>query len=257
MDKEMRQPLIVGNWKMNGGLSDSIRLVTNLKNQLNEKNQVEVVVAPPFTSLHSVSIAISETKIRLAGQNMFWEESGAYTGEISGLFLKESGCDFVILGHSERRQFFKESDEQINLKVQAACKSELIPILCIGEKLKERQAKETLNVVEKQLKIGLKDLAIHDFETIVIAYEPVWAIGTGETPQTEQIEEVHHFIRGWLKRYFDAPTANMTRLLYGGSVQPENAASLMQIDEVDGLLVGGASLHTEDFIKIIHFEENR
>ncbi|MCP5468372.1 MAG: triose-phosphate isomerase [Deltaproteobacteria bacterium] len=252
----MRQPLIVGNWKMNGNLPESIRLATSLKNQFDDKGNIRVAIAPPFTALYSVSIALAETNIQLAGQNMFWEESGAYTGEVSGLFLKDIGCHYVIIGHSERRQYFHETDEQINLKVQAACKSELVPILCIGENLKERKAKETLSVVEKQLKLGLKDLAIHDFDNIVIAYEPVWAIGTGETASPEQIEEVHHFIRGWLKRFFDAPTANMTKLLYGGSVNPDNAMDLMKINEVDGLLVGGASLHPEDFIKIIKFEEN-
>jgi len=255
LEPEIRKPLIVGNWKMHCGISDTIKLVTALKNQLVENQHLEVVVAPPFTALYSASIALAETNILLAGQDMYWEDEGAYTGQVSGAFLKDVGCTFVILGHSERRHLFGESDNMVSLKVQSALKNELIPILCVGETLKEREAEKTMSTIEAQLKTDLDSIAIHDFERIVIAYEPVWAIGTGKTATPQQAGEVHQFIRNWLKKYFDAPTANKINILYGGSVNSRNASELMEEPQIDGLLVGGASLNADSFAKIVKFEE--
>ncbi len=229
--------------------------MTTLKKLLAESTPLEVAIAPPFTALYSVSIALSDSPFQLAGQNMHWEEEGAFTGEVSGSFLRDVGCSYVIVGHSERRKYFGETDKTAHLKVQSALKNELVPILCIGEDLQQREQKKTLEVIEGQLKGGLREVAIHDFEKLVIAYEPVWAIGTGKTATPEQAGEVHHFIRSWLTKYFDAPTANRVLLLYGGSVQPDNAPGLMRESHVDGLLVGGASLDPEAFAKIINFEE--
>jgi triosephosphate isomerase len=251
----MRRPLIVGNWKMNGTLGESIKIVTTLKKLLAESIHLEVAIAPPYTSLYSVSIAIADTPLHLAAQNMHWEEEGAYTGEISGSFLRDVGCEFVILGHSERRKYFGETDKTVNMKVHAALKNELTPIICVGEDLGQREKNKTLSVIEGQIKAALLEVAIHDFEKLVIAYEPLWAIGTGKNATPEQAGEVHHFIRSWLTKYFDAPTANRILLLYGGSVQPDVAPSLMREAHVDGLLVGGASLDPEAFVKIINFEE--
>lgn len=257
MEPSFRKPFIVGNWKMNGTISDSIKLVTSLKNLLVEEQHLEIAVAPPFTALYSVAIALTDTNISLAGQNLYWEDEGAFTGEVSGVFLKDVGCDFVILGHSERRQLFGETDEMVNLKIQGALKNDLIPIVCVGESLKDREAGKALEVVEHQLKNAFADIAIHDFDRMVIAYEPVWAIGTGKNATPAQAGEVHQAIRSWLKKFYDAPTANNIKILYGGSVKPDNAAALMDQTHVDGLLVGGASLDAEAFANIVKFEEKR
>jgi len=255
VDPELRTPLIVGNWKMNCSVSDSIKLITALKNLLVQSQHIEVAIAPPFTSLYSASIALAETNIALAGQDIFWEDEGAYTGAISGKFLKDIGCQFVIVGHSERRQYFGETDGTVNQKIQAALKNDLIPIACIGEREAEREQGITMEVIERQLTRGFADIAIHDFERIVVAYEPVWAIGTGKTATSQQVSEVHQHIRSWLMKYFDAPTGNKVPILYGGSVKPQNAPELMKEQHVDGLLVGGASLEAESFASIVEFEE--
>jgi len=255
LDADLRKPLIVGNWKMHGTVGESIKIVTTLQNLIADYAHLEVAVAPPFTSLYSVSVAIADSHIKLAGQNLLSDEEGAYTGEISGLFLKDIGCDFVIVGHSERRQYFAENDKVVAQKLAAALKSDLIPILCVGESLEERDKGQTMEIVERQLKRAFFDINMHDFENMVLAYEPVWAIGTGKVASPEQAGEVHHFIRTWLTKYFDAPTANRIRLLYGGSVKPENATALMRQKDVDGLLVGGASLAPDTFAKIVKFEE--
>jgi len=255
MIPDMRRPLIVGNWKMNNTVSESIKLVTALKNQLADSPHIDVAVAPPFTALYSVSVALSDTNMMLAAQNMFWEDDGAFTGEVSGQFLKDVGCEMVILGHSERRNLFGETDKIVNQKLQAALKSELIPIVCVGENLSQREKGSTLEVIESQLKADFTDVAMHDFEKLTVAYEPVWAIGTGKTATPAQAGEVHHFIRTWLTKHYDAPTANRIRLLYGGSVNPDNAPFLMKETHVDGLLVGGASLDADAFAKIVKFEE--
>lgn len=255
MVPEMRKPLVVGNWKMNGTISESIKLVTAIKNLLMEHSHIQVAVAPPFTALYSVSIALADTNILLVGQNLFWEDEGPYTGEVSGLFLKDVGCQFVMVGHSERRQHFGETDQVVGQKVQAALKSDLTPIVCVGEVLEDREKGKTFEVIEGQLKIAFREVAIHDFEELVVAYEPVWAIGSGKTATPGEAGEAHHFIRTWLTKYFDAPTANRIKILYGGSVNPEVAPVLMKQTHVDGLLVGGASLNAEAFAQIVKFEE--
>jgi len=252
---DLRRPLIVGNWKMNNTVAESIKLVTALKHLLVDSPHIDVAVAPPFTALYSVSVALADTNMSLAAQNMFWEEDGAFTGEVSGAFLKDVGCEMVILGHSERRNLFGETDKMVSQKLQAALKAELIPIVCVGENLAQREKGSALEVIETQMKAAFNDVAMHDFEKMVVAYEPVWAIGTGKNATPEQAGEVHHFMRTWLMKHYDAPTANRIRILYGGSVKPENAPSLMKETHVDGLLVGGASLDSDAFAKIVKFEE--
>jgi len=247
--------LIVGNWKMNNNITDSIKLVTALKNLVKEPLEPEVVLAPPFTALYSVSVANQETSFKLAGQNCHWEEEGPFTGEVAAPFLKDIGCDFVILGHSERRTLFGESDEMVNKKIHVALHADLIPIFCVGESHKERENKKTFDVIEKQLRKGLNDITMHDLENFVIAYEPVWAIGTGNNATPAQANEVHSFIRNFLAKLYDAPTANNIRLLYGGSVKPSNIKDLMKAHDVNGVLVGGASLLADEFAKIIQFAD--
>lgn len=247
--------LIVGNWKMNNNISDSIKLVTALKNQVKESITSQVVLAPPHTSLYSVSVANLETPFKLAAQDCFWEEDGPYTGEVSALFLKDIGCDYVILGHSERRQHFGESDEIVNKKIHAALNADLIPIFCVGESLKDREAKKTFEVIERQVRKGLSDITMHDLENFVIAYEPVWAIGTGNNATAAQASEVHSFLRNLLGKLYDAPTANNIKIIYGGSVKASNIKDLMKAHDIDGVLVGGASLLPDEFSKIIQAAE--
>jgi triosephosphate isomerase len=251
----MRKPIIAGNWKMNNSISEAIRLVSELKELDSESDQVEVVVAPSFVSLHSVSIALQDTNIKLAAQNMSDEESGAYTGEISAAMLKDTNCEYVILGHSERRQYFHEKDEFINRKVIMALEYDLIPILCVGETLEQRNAGITATVVETQIKNGLKEVISKLAGGIVIAYEPVWAIGTGKTATPEQAENVHLHIREVLKKRYNAQVANEIRILYGGSVNPDTIKSLMEKENVDGGLVGGASLDAKKFARIVKYDE--
>lgn len=246
-----RTPLIVGNWKMNGTITQTLLLINELLQMAQNLKDIDIVVAPPFTSLYSASIALQDSAIGLAAQNMFWEHEGAYTGEISGDFLKDIGCTYVLIGHSERRQYFGEIDESVNKKIQMALGLELIPIFCLGETEAQREKKQTFDVIQEQLKIGLKNLHMNDFKNFVIAYEPIWAIGTGKNATSEQVEEVHSFIRNTLEKSFDAPMANGIRILYGGSVKPKNARELKQTKNVDGLLVGGASLKADQFIEII------
>lgn len=247
--------LIVGNWKMNNNISDSIKLVTALKNQVKENVAAEVVLAPPHTSLYSVSVANQETPFKLAAQDCFWEEDGAFTGEVSAFFLKDVGCDYVILGHSERRTHFGETDEIVNKKIHAALHADLTPIFCVGESLKDRDAKKTFEVIERQVRKGLSDLTMHDLERFVIAYEPVWAIGTGNNATPAQASEVHSFLRNLMAKLYDAPTANNIRIIYGGSVKASNIKDLMKAHDIDGALVGGASLLADEFSKIIQQAE--
>ncbi len=253
-----RRPLIAGNWKMNLDVKESVKLIEAIASNIDDLEGVEVLVAPPFTSLDAVRNAIGKSSINLGAQNMHWDMSGAYTGEISGLMLKEAGCTHVILGHSERRILFKETNELIDLKVKAAVLLGLIPILCVGETLKDREAGQTFDVIEKQLDASLlnlrKDKAGMPVSAI-LAYEPVWAIGTGRTATREQAQEVHQFIRGWIKEKFDDETAVQVRILYGGSVNPDNIADLMSRPDIDGALVGGASLKADLFVKLMHFKD--
>lgn len=247
-----RRPIIAGNWKMNKTVGEALSLVRDLRSLVSMvRDRVEVVVAPPFTALHPVGKALEDSNIGLAGQNCHWEPSGAYTGEISAPMLKEAGCTYVILGHSERRQYFGETDETVNRRALSAVKYGLVPILCIGETLKERESNQTLEVVRRQVRGALAGFAAAEVARFVIAYEPVWAIGTGKTATSDQAQEVHAFIREQLVELYDRRTADHVRIQYGGSVKPDNAADLLSKPDVDGALVGGASLKAADFAAIV------
>lgn len=250
-----RLPFIAGNWKMNKTVAEAIDLVKQLKASLSGIEGVEVAVAPPFTALSAVRKEAEGSPIQLAAQNLFWEEKGAFTGEIAPLMLKEVGCHYVILGHSERRQFFGETDETVNRKVRATLNQVLKVIFCIGETLKEREEGRTFAVIERQVTGGLKGIGKEEMKNIVIAYEPVWAIGTGKTATPEQAEEVHRFIRKKLVELYSKEIAEGVRIQYGGSVTPENIKGLMGQENIDGALVGGASLKSETFSKIVRFKE--
>ena len=253
-----RIPLIAGNWKMNLTLEESETLIRGMKEGIEGLEGVDVLVAPPFTSLPTVKKAIGAGKIFLSGQNLHWETSGAYTGEISAGMLREAGCTHVILGHSERRTLFQETNEMVDLKVKAAMGAGLVPIVCIGETLEEREAGRTFDVIEEQLNGSLKNFKENEAmpSSVILAYEPVWAIGTGKTATPEQAQEVHHYIRRWIADNFDGETAETVRILYGGSVKPENAQDLMSKPDIDGALVGGASLKADLFVPIIRFRQN-
>jgi triosephosphate isomerase len=250
-----RLPFIAGNWKMNKTVEEALVLVKGLKGSLKEVKEVEVAIAPPFTALYPVSQELKGSSIHLASQNLFWEEKGAFTGEISPGMLKECGCRYAIIGHSERRQYFSETDETVNLKIKAAFSHGLKVIFCIGETLEEREGKKTFSVIEGQLEGGLKGIGEKEMEQIVLAYEPVWAIGTGKTAAPEQAEEVHRFIRQQLERFCSKRVSESIRIQYGGSVTPENVKGLMSQEDIDGALVGGASLKAESFERIVRFKE--
>ena len=250
-----RLPFIAGNWKMNKTVGEALDLVRQLKASLLNIEGVEVAVAPPFTALYAVSQELKGTFIRLAAQNLFYEEKGAFTGEISPLMLKEIGCQYAIIGHSERRQFFGETDETVNRRIKAALGQDLKPIFCVGETLKEREEGKTFTVIEKQAEGGLRGIGKEEVKNIVMAYEPIWAIGTGRTATPEQAEEVHRFIRERLERLYSREIAERIRIQYGGSVTPENIKGLISQENIDGALVGGASLKSETFSKIVRFKE--
>ena len=248
----MRKKVIAGNWKMFNDIPATANLINELKQKLtSEKTVVDVIVCPPFTSLESASKLLKDSSIKLGAQNMYFEESGAFTGEISALMLKSVGCEFVILGHSERRTIFKETDELINKKIKKALQSGLYPIFCIGETLKERKEGITENVIRTQIVGGLNNITIDDLKKIIIAYEPVWAIGTGRNATPQQAQEVHSFIRNLISELFSKDAAQELIIQYGGSVKPENAKDLLSQPDVDGALVGGACLKADSFISII------
>ncbi|MFH1387356.1 MAG: triose-phosphate isomerase [bacterium] len=249
----MRKPLLAGNWKMNTTLTESVQLVTELNKLVGNINDRDVLVCPPFTAINEVSVALRDSNIMVGAQNLFWEEKGAFTGEISPQMLKSVGCTYVIIGHSERRQYFSETDETVNKRLNAALKHNLKPIICVGETLTEREANKTLKVIETQVRGGLKDLPKEQMDKVVIAYEPVWAIGTGKTATPEQAEEVHAFIRKLISEIFDKTVADQIRILYGGSMTPDNVKTLMGQPDIDGGLVGGASLKADGFAKIVKF----
>jgi len=250
-----RIPLMTGNWKMNKTVEEAVDLVKQLKVTISGVTGVEVAVAPPFTALYAVSKELKDSTIHLAAQNMFWEEKGAFTGEVSPLMLKETGCAYVIVGHSERRQFFGETDEMVNRRMKRVIAHGMKPIFCIGETLKEREENRTFSVVQRQIEGGLKDIKENEVKTMVIAYEPVWAIGTGKTATPQQAEEVHRFIRQKLEKLTSRGVAEAIRIQYGGSVTPENVKGLMDQEDIDGALVGGASLKSDSFSKIVRFRE--
>ncbi len=250
-----RKPFIAGNWKMNKTVAEALDLVRGLKTSLKDMADVEVAVAPPFTALYPVAQELKGSLIALAGQNLFWEEKGAFTGEVSPVMLREVGCRYVIIGHSERRQYFGETDETINRKIKAAFQSGLNVIFCIGETLEEREGGMTFSIVERQLEQGLTGIDEKKVEAMVIAYEPVWAIGTGKTATPEQAEEVHQLIRKKMESLYSRSLSESIRIQYGGSVTPENIRGLMAQPDIDGALVGGASLNIESFSRIVRFKE--
>jgi len=248
----MRKPVIGGNWKMNRGTpSEAEEMLLALIPMVKNIDNVEIVIAPPFTSINKTIDLVRNTFIKVGAQNMYYEDKGAYTGEISPLFLKNIGCDYVILGHSERRDIFKETDEVINKKIRKALEIDLIPIVCIGEHLKEREKGNTKKVISNQFKLTFKDISDEDMKKIIIAYEPIWAIGTGKTATPEQAEEIHIFIRELIKEKYDADIAEAVRIQYGGSIKPNNAKALFNKANIDGGLVGGASLSSESLYEII------
>jgi triosephosphate isomerase len=248
-----RRPLIAGNWKMHGTRVEAERLLTALKSAVTGLTDREVVVAPPFTALETAAQLLAGSPIRLAAQNLYWEPQGAFTGEVSGPMLKDLGCSYVIVGHSERRQYFAETDQQVARKVRAAQRDSLIPIVCVGETLEERERGETLAVIRRQVQGGLHEQDSAAIAALVIAYEPVWAIGTGHTAAPVQAQEVHATIRAVVAELADQAAAEVIRILYGGSVKPDNVDGLMAQPDIDGALVGGASLQADSFARIVHF----
>jgi len=246
------RPLVVGNWKMNGTLRESIKLASAVVKGLRHTgDKVQVVLAPPHTALTQVHQVIRRSDIELAGQNCHWEATGAFTGEVSPTMLRDVGCQYVIVGHSERRHVFHESNHEVTLKVIRALESQLRVILCIGETLEERDKGRTASVISRQLRTALKGVAKSDIRNVEIAYEPVWAIGTGRNASPEQITRVHERIRRLLVASFGRKDGKRVRILYGGSVNPQNAAALAAVLEVNGLLVGGASLKAANFLSVI------
>ena len=247
----MRKKIIAGNWKMNKTVAESIELVEELQRLHADQTAVDVVVCPPYTSLKSVSDILSNTQIHVGSQNISAEDSGAYTGEISHEMLKELYVRYVIIGHSERREYFKESDDSINRKVLKALEKKLKPILCVGESLEQRESGITEDVVEKQIRLGLRDINPDMYSDVVIAYEPVWAIGTGKTATAQQAQDVHYFIRCLIKEMVGLDASNVVRIQYGGSMKPSNAEELLSQADIDGGLIGGASLDAVSFGSLI------
>ena len=246
-----RRPLVVANWKMHYGIEDSLKFVTEYARLVKQDYPAEVVICPPFTSLYTMSVALAETAIQFGAQNCHQENSGAFTGEISADFLKEIGCTFVIIGHSERRHIFGETDAVISLKVSRVIEKQMKPIFCVGETDSERELQKTFDVITRQLETGLQNLNRDDVASLVIAYEPVWAIGTGKTATSSQAAEVHGFIRNWFGKKFGTSHAEELRILYGGSIKPSNFKELLAQPDIDGGLVGGASLKTQDFLSLV------
>jgi triosephosphate isomerase (TIM) len=247
----MRKYLIAGNWKMNKNAAESAALVEEIVKTIGNETSVSVVVCPPYTSIQAVVAATSNSNIETGAQNMYFEKSGAYTGEISAEMLRHLRVDWVILGHSERRAIFGETDALINKKVKVALENSLKPILCVGETIEEREAGDTLKVVETQLTEGLRDIDESKAEEVVIAYEPVWAIGTGKTATPEMAQEVHAYIRKLLNALFGEVKGEKIRILYGGSMKPDNADELLAKKDIDGGLIGGASLQANPFMSLV------
>ncbi len=247
----MRKPFIAANWKMNKTISETQEFISRFIPEVKDKSDVDIVLAPPFTSLAIASEKLKGTNITLAAQDVFYEEKGAYTGEVSPLMLVDIGCKYVIIGHSERRQYFNETDDIVNKKIKAAKKAGLGIIFCIGESLKEREAGKTFDVLQREMEKGLNGI---DQEDTVIAYEPIWAIGTGKTATSGQAQEAHAYIRKKLNVLYGNKADNFC-IIYGGSVTPENIDSLMACKDVDGALVGGASLKVDSLIRIVKFRK--
>jgi triosephosphate isomerase (TIM) len=251
-----RRPLIAGNWKMYKTCEEAADTAKKLVEVLSSPpDNVDVMIAPPFTALSAVASVISGSCISLGAQNLHWEKEGAFTGEVSAPMLISCGCRYVIIGHSERRHIFKESNEEINQKIKAAVRHCLIPVLCVGETEAEREQKKTFSVLDKQSEKGLEGLSPLELETLVIAYEPVWAIGTGKTATADQAQEAHAYLRGAIEEKLGSNLAKSIRILYGGSVKPDNVAALMAMPDVDGALVGGASLKADSFKDLVFYKQ--
>jgi len=247
----MRKIIIAGNWKLNKTPLEAIDLVNLLKRDLNDIDEVDVVVCPPFVALSDIRDILNDSNIRLGAQNVYWEDSGAFTGEISAPMLKALEVQYTIIGHSERRQFFGETNETVNKKIKAALRHDLLPIVCVGEVLEERESGKTFDVIKTQCEGSLSGMTVEEMQKIIIAYEPIWAIGTGKTATPDQAQEVHKFIRDLLIKMFNKDLAAGVRIQYGGSVKPENTLELISQPDIDGALVGGASLKHESFIQIV------
>jgi len=248
-----RTPLIAGNWKMYKTNAEAVATAGRLVELVADTSDVDIMIAPVFTAIDPVSKVVDGSRVGLGAQNLYWEKEGAYTGEISADMLISAGCQYVIIGHSERRQYFGETDETVNNKISAAISANLIPVFCIGESEAERESGSTFSVLDKQVKDGLKEKVVEDLGSLVIAYEPVWAIGTGKTATSDQAQEVHQYIRSLIDDIFGTALAGSVRILYGGSVKPANVTELMAMPDIDGALVGGASLDAESFSQIVKF----
>jgi len=247
----MRRPFICANWKMHKTVHDTVFYIKELRGLLKDVRTVDIVVAPPFTSVHAASEAARGTNLEIAAQDLYWEREGAFTGEVSAAMLRDAGAEYVIIGHSERRAFFAETDLTVNRKLAAAITNELGPIVCIGESLDERLSERTLPVLDRQLQQGLDGFTAEQLRDLVLAYEPVWAIGTGHTATPAQAQEVHPHIRGRLRQWFGVETAERCRIIYGGSVKPDNIGAIVSQADVDGALVGGASLDARGFADLV------
>ncbi len=247
----MRHPFIAGNWKMHKTVHETVVYVKEFRSLVKDIADVEIVVAPPFTAIHAAAEAARNSPVGVAGQDLHWEKQGAFTGEVSAAMVREAGADYVIIGHSERRQFFGETDQTVNRKLGAALGAGLIPIVCIGETLEERERNDTMAVLDRQIKDGFDGITGEQIAGLVIAYEPVWAIGTGRTASSAQAQEAHAHIRQRLRQWFGAPAADECHVIYGGSVKPDNTRELVSQPDVDGALVGGASLDLKGFFDIV------
>lgn len=249
----MRKPLIAGNWKLYKTVPEALELAGRLKGELADCTRVDLLVCPPYVAIHPVAELLRGTPIAVGGQDLFWEDSGAFTGAVSGPMLKVAGCSFVIVGHSERREIFGDGDEEVNRKLKAALASGLTPVLCVGETLEKREQKVTKEFLRKQLGADIKGLDREQILKLVVAYEPIWAIGTGMTATPGQAGETQRFIRELFREHYDASVAENLRILYGGSVKPDNARDLIAQEDVDGFLIGGASLKADSFARIARF----
>lgn len=246
----MRIPLIAGNWKMYKGVQDAVAYAKELRVQAADIGDVELVIAPPFTAVHAVADALRNSNVAVSGQDLYWEKEGAFTGAVSGQMLKDAGAALAIVGHSERRRVFGDTDVDVNRKVLAAYAAGLAPIACVGETLEERDGGRTFDVLDTQVKAAIDGVSSSQFATMVIAYEPVWAIGTGRNATPDQAQEAHAHIRGRLRQWLGAEASDGCQIVYGGSVKPDNAKALLQQEDVDGALIGGASLDVQSFLAI-------
>jgi triosephosphate isomerase (TIM) len=246
-----RTPLIAGNWKMFKTVTEAVVFAKEFRSLVKDVTGVEIVVAPPFTAIHGMAEALRNTNVAVGAQDLYWEKEGAFTGEVSAGMIKEAGAEFVIIGHSERRRLFQETDATVNKKIFAAIGADLTPIVCVGETLEERERNDTFKILDRQIKDGLDRLTAEQIANLVIAYEPVWAIGTGKNATAAQAQEAHAHIRTRLRQWFGADAADRCHILYGGSVKPDNISSLIQEADVDGALVGGASLELKSFGELV------